>query len=61
MTDLTPTDPSEKSEVCKMLVLGGLLGSESFPSCGQCRGLDGAAKSRHFLAVQKFMHDVIGM
>ena len=30
MTDLTPGDPSDKSEIYKMLVLGGLLGSESF-------------------------------
>ena len=30
MTDLTPGDSSEKSEIYKMLVLGGLLGSESF-------------------------------
>ena len=29
MTDLTPRDPSEKSEIYKMLVLEGLLGSES--------------------------------
>ena len=30
MTDLTPGDPSEKSEIYKMLVLGGVLGYESF-------------------------------
>ena len=30
MTDLTPGDPSEKSEIYKMLVPGGLLNSVGF-------------------------------
>ena len=61
MTDLTSCDLSEKSEIYKMLFLGGLLGSESFIFlCGKCRGLDSAAKSHHFLAVQRFTYDVIG-
>ena len=59
MTDLTPGEPSEKSEIYKMLVLGVLLGSEVSSSCGKC-GLDSTAKSRHFLVVQRFTYDVIG-
>ena len=30
VTDLTPGDPSEKSEIYKMLVLGGLTGFRKF-------------------------------
>ena len=37
-----------------MLVLGGLQVPKVSYSCGNRRGLGSAAKSRHFLAVQRY-------
>ena len=61
MTDLTPGDPSEKSEIYKMLVLGGLLGSEKFHlPAFNVMSLMVLRNHATFLAVQRFTYDVKG-